>query len=166
MDHTRASVLSVCTAAIIGAGAGAGGLEEGAGAGGPTDWLECGVRVLNDADRASLLEWNPGTFDFEFLTLDASPHPGLPGSIIHNWVDQETGELIQNSVGMFIPTFVGQDACDRLASGRLRYVAGVPTTIEPSEVTLPAECAPQLICRPLCLNADIAFTHTSIAGLV
>ena len=39
MDHTRASVLSVCTAAIIGAGASAGGLEEGAGAGGPADCL-------------------------------------------------------------------------------------------------------------------------------
>ena len=57
MDHTRASVLSVCTAAIIGAWSSAGGLEEGAGAGGPADWLDCGVRMLTEQELSHQLSW-------------------------------------------------------------------------------------------------------------
>lgn len=136
------------------------------GSGGPENWLECGVRQINAEERSSFFDWNIGTAEKEFLTLNTGPQSGSQHSTFHNWVDPETGHLNQTSVGIFIPTYAVQGPIDRLASGRISYVEGIPNPISSEEGQIPPECLPEIICRPECLNVDIIYMQKSIAGLV
>ena len=100
MDHTRASVLSVCTAAIIGAGASAGGLEEGAGAGGPADWIECGVRKTDGQTATDLFGFTDEDGVFEFLTPEPLGNGAYLISMVRLRVEEEALQSSKNEIGI------------------------------------------------------------------
>ena len=169
MDHTRASVLSVCTAAIIGAGASAGGLEKGAGSGGPTDWLDCGVRYITPEEREEVLNWEPGTARYEYLSFQQGIVPGSRVEVAVNWMETDSLEdgdsPVQNEfVGTFIPTYTGSSPLDRYSMGRVRIMEGMTTP--PNEGVFPDSCGPTLICRCWELSADLYYQASSVSGIL
>ena len=169
MNHTRASVLSVCTAAVIGAGASAGGLEKGAGAGGPADWLECGVRSITPEEREEVLNWEPGTDRFEYLSFQQEIIPGSPVEVAVNWMETDSLEdgdspVHNELVGTFIPTYTGRSPLDRYSMGRIRINEGM--TPPPNEGVFPDSCGPTLICRCWELSAVLYYQASSVSGIL
>ena len=164
MDHTRASVLSVCTAAIIGAGASAGGLEEGAGAGGPTDWLDCGVQAMNDDLAQEIFGLTSDEKSLEYLIAeDQGNGIHLISSVrLMPAIKNHTIQSQTDSVGMYVeyqaPKF-------KEPNYRTQSIDIEEIVMGPSWEDLAEECELQLCLRPVCTTETLTLDHAASIGL-
>ena len=163
MDHTRASVLSVCTAAIIGAGASAGGLEEGAGAGGPSDWLDCGVQAMNDDLAQDLFAVTTDEESIQYLMAEHQEKGAYLISIIRlSMADDGTEiDVSREDVGIYLeyeaPKF--KDFRFQTQTFQVREFVEGPGWDETTR-----ECDIQLCARPWCTPGSLTVTPRASIG--
>lgn len=163
MHHTRASVLSVCTAAIIEAGASAGGLEKKAGAGGPEDWLGCGVQAMNDDLARDLFAVTTDEESIQYLMAEHQEKGAYLISIIRlSMADDGTEiDVSREDVGIYLeyeaPKF--KDFRYQTMTFQVReFVEGQ----EWSETA--SGCGIQLCARPWCTPTTLTVTPRASIG--
>ena len=125
--------------------------------------------MLTEEELSQELGWNPGTEQFEYLSLGSDPLPGMPTELHLNWIEEDEnqpGVFVEQqvSVGVFIPTYAGCAPADRGSRGRIRFTQGVPDLT--GVVDIPTECEPELICGMWCPQWDLHYRKSSASGLI
>ena len=178
MDHTRASVLSVCTAAIIGAGASAGGLEEGAER--PitqpdsAEWITKNVQTLTPQQIKSLIDVDRerwfGSPQWATATSLSKDNRAYLISSAHVTFVYEEGpipevEVITTPVAYFFPSSIG---------GKFDPHFWMDTIIQPEDIYLEDDEMAEIFQCTMCVQVPpeiedavsgrLRLTPTSVAG--